>query len=99
MSATTLIAIITMIQTVINALFPSAAASQTGKTIDNIITTLEALLPDIVNTVTDLVEPVKNIIAALKGTDGITPEQWAALDTYEQQIDAAFDAAAKDEGL
>lgn len=67
--------------------------------INTIIETLGKILPEAISTAKDLVPAIQNIIAALKGTDGITADQWAALDALQTQADADFDAAAKDEGF
>ena len=67
--------------------------------IDSIIETLAKVLPEAISTAKDLVPAIQNIIAALKGTDGITPEQWAALDALQTQADTDFDKAAADEGF
>jgi hypothetical protein len=67
--------------------------------ITKIITALEEIVPVLVKEYQDLVPIVQNIIAALKGTDGVTSEQWTSLDTLEKQIDTEFDQAAGDESV
>lgn len=78
--------------------FVPAVAGNT-QLIDSIIETLAKILPEAISTAKDLVPEIKNIIDALRGTDGITPEQWAALDALQAQADADFDQAAADEGF
>jgi phage-related protein len=90
-------AILTILVSLIAQLIP--AVEKNKDLIDKIIQVLAQILPEILQTVKDLYEPVKNIVMALKGTDGITPEQWNLLDSYEKQIDDAFDQAAADEGF
>ena len=99
MNATLLLSIVSMIAQVVDSLLPSVASAKTTQTVDNIISVLEKILPDVITAGSELVTTVQNVIAALKGTDGVTPEQWAALDTFEKQIDAEFDQAATDEGV
>jgi hypothetical protein len=67
--------------------------------IGEIITDLAAIIPALVKEVEDVVPMIQNIITALKAKDGITPEQLAALDVMEAQLDADFDKAAADEGF
>jgi hypothetical protein len=59
-----------------------------------VVSTLELLLPIIVQEYNDLVQPVKNIIAALSANPAATADQLAALQALDGQADAAFDAAA-----
>lgn len=98
MSAT-LQLVVTLIAQIVTDILPKLASAQTSQTVANILNLLEKLMPDIIAAGQQLATTVQNIIAALKGTDGVTPEQWAQLDAFEKQIDAAFDSAAKDEGL
>src|SRR5690349_24856469 len=67
--------------------------------ITEIITDLSAIIPALVKEVEDVVPMIRNIITALKSKDGVTPEQLAALDAMEDQLDADFDKAAADEGF
>lgn len=64
-------------------------------TIAKAITLLEEIVPVIAAEIGDLLQPVKNIIAALSAKgDVVTPDQLAALQALDAQVDAAFDAAA-----
>lgn len=54
-----------------------------------------ALAPAVVKTAPALIASFKGIIATLKGNALITPEQLAALDEAEQNIDAEYDEAIK----
>lgn len=89
--------IVTVLITLLGKLVPAIGAN--ADLITTIITALEQIVPVLVQEYKDLVPIVQNIIAALKGADGITPDQWAALDTLEKQIDAEFEQAATDEGI
>ncbi len=76
--------------TVIADLAPLATDSSK---IAGIISMLETWVPVIIKEATDLIQPVKNIIAALQGSASITADQLAALQALDAQCDAAFDAA------
>lgn len=73
--------------------FIKGVAGATGP-VGSIITILAEAAPLAVKAAQDVAPMVKNIIAALKANGAVTPEQWAALDALEKQIDADFDAAA-----
>lgn len=88
-------AIVSVLITLLGKIVPAIGAN--ADLINTIITALEQIVPVLIQEYKDLVPEVQNIIAALKGTDGITDAQWAALDALEAQIDAEFDQAAKDE--
>lgn len=90
-------AVIEVLITLLGKLIP--AIGNNAQLIDTIIQALEQIVPVLVKEYQDLVPIVSNIIAALKGTDGITVDQWNALTALEAQIDSEFDQAAKDEGL
>lgn len=90
-------AVISVLITLLGKLIPAIGTN--ADLINTIITALEQIVPVLIQEYKDLVPEVQNIIAALKGTDGITQDQWNALDALEQQIDAEFDSAAKDEGV
>lgn len=92
--------ILTLITQVVSVVLPRVGTSDsTVALISTIIATVEKLLPDIISAGDELVTSAQNIIAALKGSDVITQEQWAELDSFEKQLDDEFDAAAKDEGV
>lgn len=58
-----------------------------------IINGLQTYLPLITAEASDLIQPVKNIIAALQGNSAVTADQLTALQALDAQADAAFDAA------
>lgn len=91
--------LVAIIAQVVQVVLPNMASQQTVTLVTTIISTLEKILPDVIKAGQELATSVQNIISALKGTDGITPDQWNALDTFEKQIDDEFDQAAKDEGF
>lgn len=97
MNAALLQLFVTIIGQLINEVL-GATGSASATTVSNVISLLENILPDVIKAGGEIVTMVQNIIAALKGTQ-ITPEQWAALDAFEKQIDTDFDQAATDEGL
>lgn len=90
-------AVLSVLITLLGKLVPAIGAN--ADLINTIITALEQIIPVLVQEYKDLVPLVQNVIAALKGTDGITQDQWNALDALEVQIDAEFNQAAADEGL
>lgn len=61
--------------------------------IGNVISLLETWLPVVAKEATDLITPIKNIIAALSSNADVTADQFAALQALDAQADAAFDAA------
>lgn len=90
-------AVITTLIALLGKLVPAIGAN--SGLIDEIITAIQEILPTLIQEYKDLVPIVQNIIAALKGTDGITTDQWTALDNLETQIDSDFDSAATAEGV
>lgn len=91
--------LVAIIAQVVQVVLPNMASQQTVTLVTTIISTLEKILPDVIQAGQELATSVQNIISALKGTDGITTDQWNALDTFEKQIDSEFDQAAADEGF
>lgn len=89
--------IVPILITLLGKLVPAIGAN--ADLISEIVTALQQIVPVLVQEYKDLVPIVKNVIAALKGADGITPEQWTALDALETQIDNEFEQAATDEGI
>ena len=75
----------------ITAILPLVKDSQT---VDKILAALIELIPVLVKTAQDLVQPVKNIIAALSANPATTEEQMAALAALDAKVDADFEAAA-----
>jgi len=67
--------------------------------IQNIINILEKAIPFAVQAGTDLIAPIQNIIAAIQGTGNVTADQITQLQAQSAALDAALDAAAKDDGL
>ena len=59
-----------------------------------IISWLEQLVPLFITGAKDLYQPIKNVIADLRGNPALTKDDLDKLDAYEAQIDAKFDAAA-----
>ena len=75
-------------------LIPLLTSSANAALINSIISTLSGFLPYIVNEISALYQPVKDIIAALSATPATNAAQAAQLATLDAQVDAAFDAAA-----
>ena len=92
--ATIATAVVTLLTSILNFL-PSASSSQVG----SFIVTLTQLIPIVVQEATDLIAPIKNIIAALGQNPAATADQLAALATLDAQCDAAFETAATNAGL
>lgn len=85
---------LTAIVTLIQQLLPLVTGGGQTGLVGTIIEVLTKWLPLIVTEISDLYEPVKNIITALQSTAGVTPEQVTALKTLDAKADAAFEAAA-----
>lgn len=90
-------AVVSLVIQLLAKLVPAVADNQA--LIGDVVASLEQMVPVLVKEYQDILPEVQNIIAALKGTDGITAEQWNALDALETQIDTEFEAAAKDEDV
>lgn len=86
-------AALTAIVTLLQQLLPLVAGGGNTGLIGTIINVLAKGLPLIVTEVETLYDPVKNIIAALQSTTGVTPEQVATLKQLDAKADAAFEAA------
>ena len=80
----------------LEAILPNLVSSGSANVIDTIIKSLITLLPFIVQEISSLVQPVKNIIAALSANPATTEDQLAQLQALDANVDAAFEAAAKD---
>ena len=78
----------------ITNLIPLLTSSANASLIDSIIKTLTEFIPFIVDEISALYTPVKNIIAALSATPATNAAQLAQLQVLDQQVDAAFEAAA-----
>ena len=86
-----MIAIVGAVISLLTSFLPLvSSSSQVG----SIIATLIQIIPTIVKEAQDLVQPVKNIIAALQTNGAATAEQLAQLQTLDAVVDASFDAAA-----
>lgn len=66
----------------------------TSSNVTSIISTLIQIIPVVVKEAQDLVQPIKNIIAALQTNAATTAEQLAQLQTLDAVVDAAFEGAA-----
>jgi len=88
-----ILGIFSVLQQVIPLLTQGAG---TSSAIGNIITQLEKWLPVILREVSVLYEPTKNIIDALGNSPSTLPDQLKKLAEIDSQVDAAFEAAAKD---
>jgi hypothetical protein len=62
--------------------------------VSSIVSMLIQIIPTVVKEAQDLVQPIKNIIAALQTNAATTAEQLAQLQTLDAVVDASFDAAA-----
>lgn len=76
------------------AILPQVLSGGAASTAANIIGILQQIIPIAISTEQALVQPIQNIIAALKASGAVTTDQLDALDTMEAQLDAAFDAVA-----
>jgi len=81
---------IALVLSVLDDLVPLVSSSSA---IGNIIGLLEQYLPIVAQTATNLITPIKNIIAALSSNSAVTADQLTALQALDAQADAAFDAA------
>ena len=89
--------IILGVLTIIQQILPLLGTSNTStNAITTIVTQLEKWLPLIVQEISVLYGPVKNIIAALSANPATLVEQQATLAAIDAQVDTAFEAAAKD---
>jgi hypothetical protein len=85
---------LTTLLSLISNLLPLLTSSANANLIGSIISTLEQFLPFIVDEISSLYQPVKNIIAALSANPATTAAQLATLQALDTQADAAFDVAA-----
>ena len=69
-------------------------STSAGGTVAAVINTLLEIIPVVVQEATDLITPIKNVIAALSANPATTAEQMAKLATLDKQCDDAFEAAA-----
>ena len=87
-------AAITALLGMIGQLIPLLTSSANATVIDSIIVTLTGFLPYIIEEISSLYQPIKNIIAALSASPATDAAQAAALATLDAQVDAAFEAVA-----
>lgn len=81
-----------LIVSLLTQLLPDIGAS--SSIITTVLNTLIQLIPLLTTEYTDLVGPVKNIIAALSANPATTAAQLATLQALDAQVDAQFEAAA-----
>lgn len=89
-------ALITAVISMLSQLLPLITSSANAQIIDSILNALSGMMPFIVQEIEALIGPVKNIIQALSANPATTAEQLASLQQLDQQVDAAFEAAAVD---
>jgi hypothetical protein len=90
MISTTILAVLSMIESVLPLLGTSSA---TVTTVGSIISALTSLLPYIVNEIGTVYTSVKNIIAQLQNSGAPTADQITALQSLDAQVDAAWNTA------
>ena len=78
----------------IGQLLPLITGSANVALVGSIISTLEQFLPFIVQEISSLYQPVKNIIQALSANPATTAEQLATLQVLDKSADDAFEAIA-----
>jgi hypothetical protein len=86
-------AALTAVLALIEQILPLLGSSQTNL-IASIIDALVKWLPLIIQEVSALYQPVKNIIAALSANSATTADQLATLQQLDAQVDTAFEAIA-----
>ncbi len=87
-----IVAIITTILQIIDEfLLPNLGSTSVAA---KVITLLEQIIPVVIKEAQDLIPIIKNIIASLRGSGVVTPEQLDQLDAAEAKLDADFDTAA-----
>ena len=89
---------VTLIEGILEEVLGLAPNVSTGG-VQNIINILEKVIPTAVAIGQSLLTPIQNIIATLKSSAAATPAQIAALSAQSATVDAALDAAAKDDNL
>ena len=82
----------TAITAVVALLAQIAPTISTAGILGSVISTITSLAPVVIQTVPALYNQIKDIITTLRGNSQITPDQIAALDAAEAQIDADWDA-------
>jgi hypothetical protein len=85
---------VTILIALLAKLVPAVAGN--SETVTAIVNALIELVPVLVKEYQDVLPYVKNIIAVLKKDPATTQAQLDQLATLDQQVDAAFEAAATD---
>lgn len=89
---------VTLIAGILEDLLDVAASATTGQA-SNIISMIERFISAGAGLVPSLIGPLQNIINELGNNVDITADQVATLQKQSAALDAALDAAAKDDGL
>lgn len=89
---------ITLIGPILEELL-SLAGSATSGQVQNIINMVERFVEAAVNLAPSLIQPLQNIIAELSSNGAVTADQLTQLQAQSAALDAALDAAAKDDNL
>src|SRR6266436_10058189 len=92
MTADLILGVLAIVQQILPLLGTSSTSTNA---ITTIVTQLEKWLPLIVQEISVLYGPVKNIIVALSAHPATLVEQQATLAEIDAQVDTAFEAAAK----
>lgn len=87
MISSTILAVLSMIETILPMI---GSSSTTATMLENVINVLTQLMPYIVNEVSTVYTSVKNIIAQLTNSGAPTADQLAALTSLDAQVDAAW---------
>lgn len=91
-------AILSLLGPILEELLSLAATATSGQ-VQNIITMVEKYVQLAVNYLPALIPSLQNIITALQDNGAVTVEQVQSLQQQSAILDAALDAAAKDDGL
>jgi len=84
------------ILTLIGQIVPMLTSPANARLLGPIISTLAEVLPYVSEEIATLYVPVKNIISALNSSPAASKGQLAQLQALDDQLDAAFEAAAAD---
>lgn len=87
MISSTILAVLAMIEQMLPLVGTSAA---TVSLVTSIVNALTQLMPYIINEISTVYTAVKNIIDQLKNTGAPTPDQLAALQSLDAQVDSAW---------
>lgn len=89
MMSEAILAVLSLIESILPLVTGSSANVQA---IDSIINALQQFLPLIVNEVSTVYAAVKNILTSLQSSGALTPDQLAATQALDTQVDAAWTA-------